>query len=305
MEKIKPVFTENFVPICFSANDKYVPLLSVEIASILDHSTPDKNYDIVVLTTGISDENQFNLLSQIKQYPNFSLRFVNVGPAVYGYNFYLETRLTNTKYSSEIYFRILAPSIMQDYDYVIFCDADLVVLDDIAKLLEYDYSQNLLGAVRDYEGIANCYNNNYERTKYRITELGIKSFDNYFVSGLIVLNIKKINENYSEKELLDLAVSKKWTQYDQDLLNFICKDDVKIIDAKWNFVEDIDNIYHSLPTHLLKEYEESEKNPKVIHYSGNRKPWVSISSKLNKHFWTYAENTPYSSVLKHMKNLDD
>ena len=305
MEKIKPVFTENLVPICFSANDKYVPLLSVELASIIDHSSSDKNYDIVILTTGISDENQFNLLSQIKQHPNFSIRFVNVGPAIYGYNFYLESRITNTKYSSEIYFRILAPTIMEEYDYVIFCDADLIVLDDIAKLLDFDCSQNLLGAVRDYEGIANCYNNNYERTKYRITELGIKSFENYFVSGVLVMNIKKINEKYSEKELLDLAVSKKWAQYDQDLLNYFCKDDVKIIDAEWDFVEDIDNIYHSLPANLLDEYEKSEKDPKIIHYSGNRKPWINLSSKYNKHFWLYAEKTAYSSIIKHMKTLDD
>lgn len=298
MEKVKPVFTENYVPICFSANDKYVPLLSVELESIIDHSSEKNNYDIVILTTGISDGNQFRLLSQIKHYPNFSIRFVNVGPAIYGYNFYLETRLTNTKYSSEIYFRILAPTIMEDYDYVIFCDADLVVLDDIAELLQFDYSNNLIGAVRDYEGIANCYNNNYERTKYRITELGIKQFDNYFVSGVLIFNVKKFNSQYSEKQLLDLAVSKKWTQYDQDLLNYICKDDVKIIGAEFDFVEDIDNIFHSLPTHLLTEYETSEKKPKIIHYSGGRKPWVNISSKYNKYFWNYAERCPFATILK-------
>lgn len=304
MEKIKPIFTENFVAICMSANDKYVPLLSVELASIIDHSSPETNYDIVVLTTGISDENQFNLLSQIKQCPNFSLRFVNVEPMVYGYNFYLESRLTNTKYSSEIYFRILAPSIMENYDYVIFLDADLVVLDDIANLASFDCSQSFVGAVRDYEGIAHCYNNNYERTKYRITELGIKSFDNYFVSGVLILNIKKFNEKYTEKELLELAVSKKWPQYDQDLLNYICKDDVKILEAEWDFVEDIDNIYHSLPSKLLAEYDQSEKQPKIIHYSGNRKPWINITSKYNKYFWSYAETTPYLSTLKLMKSSD-
>jgi lipopolysaccharide biosynthesis glycosyltransferase len=122
---------------------------------------------------------------------------------------------------------------------------------------------------------------------------------------VLILNIQKINEMYTEKQLLDLAVSKKWTQYDQDLLNFICKDDVKIIDAEWNFVEDIDHVYHSLPKNLLEEYERSEKSPKIIHYSGNRKPWINLSSKYNKHFWTYAEKTAYSSIIKHMKTLDN
>lgn len=304
MEKIKPVFTENYVAICFSANDKYAPLLSVELASILEHSSSEKNYDIVVLTTGISNENQFRILSQIRNFANFSIRFINVGQSVYGYDFYLDPRPTNTKYSSEIYFRLLVPALMQDYEYVIFCDADLVVLDDIAKLAEIDCSQNMIGGVRDYEGIANCYNNNYERTKYRITELGIKSFDNYFASGVLILNTKKFNEQYSEKQLLDLAVSKKWVQYDQDLLNFICKDDVKIIDAKWNFVEDIDNVYHSLPTKLLAEYEESEKSPKIIHYSGNRKAWINIGSKSSGIFWKFAEKTPFANILKDLKKID-
>lgn len=301
MERIKPIFMQNYVPVCFSANDKYIPLLSTELASIIEHSSADKYYDLVILTTGVSDENQFKLMSQIRNHPNFSIRFVNVGQTVYGYDFYLEPRPTNTKYSSEIYFRILVPTIMQDYDYVIFCDADIVFQDDIAKLLDYDYSQNIIGGVRDYEGIANCYNNNYERTKYRITELGIKSFDNYFVSGVLVINTKKFNELYSEKQLLDLAVSKKWIQYDQDLLNFICKDDVKIIDAEWNFVEDIDNIYHSLPSRLFNEYEKSEKTPKAIHYSGNRKPWINLNSKFSSLFWKYAERTPFSTSLKELK----
>lgn len=304
MEKIKPVFTDNFVPICFSANDKYIPMLSTELASILEHSSPSKNYDIVILTTGINEENQFRVLSQIRNHPNFSIRFVNVGQSVYGYDFYLDSRPTNTKYSSEIYFRVLVPTLMQDYNYVIFCDADLVFQDDIAKLLNYDCSNNMIAGVRDYEGIANCYNNNYERTKYRITELGIKSFDNYFVSGVLILNIKKFNELYTEKQLLDLAVSKKWVQYDQDLLNYICKDDVLILDSAWNFVEDIDNVYHSLPKKLLDEYEKSEKEPKIIHYSGNRKPWINLNSKFSGIFWKYAERTPFATSLKALKKID-
>ena len=303
MEKIKPVFSHNFVPICFSANDKYMPLLATQIASIIDNSNSENNYDIVILMTSISDENKFNILSLIAKHPNFSIRFVNVSPYIYGYNFYIESDVTNTKYSDEIYFRILAPAIMSDYQHVIFLDADLVVLDDIAKLLTFADNEKLIAAVRDYEGIANCYNNNYERTKYRISELGITNFDDYFVSGVLVMNNALFNEKYNTKELLDMAVSKNWKQYDQDLLNYICKDSVKIIDAEWDFVEDIYDIYHSMPQGLLKEFIASEKAPKIIHYSGARKPWKRITSKYNKHFWKYAEKTPYYAELKAM--VDD
>ncbi len=303
MEKIQPAFYENNVPICFSINDKYVPLLAVTIESIIENSSSDFNYDIVILITGVNAKNQTLLFSLIRNHPNFSIRFFNVGKEVYGYNFFIESALGNTKYSNEIYYRVLVPSLMPDYDHVIFLDADLVVTTDIAELLNYDYSNYLVGAVRDYEGIATCFNNNYERTKYRLNELGIKTFEDYFVSGVLVINVKMFNSLFSGEDLLRMAVSKNWIQFDQDLLNYICKDKVKIIDASWDFVEDIYNQYKSMPKKLFNEYIESEKNPKIIHYSGNRKPWKNKTSVYSAEFWKYAKNTPFFDTLNHLNNV--
>lgn len=300
MEEIKPAFLENNVAICFSANDNYIPLLGVTLASIIDHQNSNNNYDIVIFMTSISDENQVRLRTLISDKPNFSIRFINVGPYVYGYRFYTETDSLNNKFSDEIYYRVLVPSLMNLYDKVVFLDADIVVLDDIAKILNYDISNHMIGAVRDYEGIANCYNSNYEKTKYRISELGIKNFDNYFHSGVIVMNISKLNEEFSHKDLLGIAVSKNWKQFDQDLLNVLCQDSVKILDASWDFLEDIYGTYQSLPTSLFDEFVESEKNPIIIHFSGNRKPWINNNSKFNDFFWKYAEVSPFYIELKMM-----
>ncbi len=301
MEKIIPAFYENNVPICFSVNDKYVPLLAVTIQSMIDNSSDKNNYDIVILTTGIDARNQMLLYSMIASHKNFSIRFFNVGSSVYGYNFYIEHPKGGTKYSNEIYFRVLVPSLMPDYDYVIFLDADLVVNADIADLLKEDYSNSLVGAVRDYEGIAACYNNNLERTKYRLNEIGIKNFENYFVSGVLVINTKMFNSLFSAEDLMRMAVSKNWIQFDQDLLNFICKDKVKILGAEWDFVEDIYGQYQSMPQNLFDEYTESEENPKIIHYSGARKPWKNRTSKYSAEFWKYAEKTPFKNTLNHLK----
>lgn len=304
MEEIKPAFQENNVPICFSANDKYIPLLGVTLSSIIENSNPEKNYDIVILMTSISDENQVKIRTLVANHANFSVRFVNVGPYVYGYSFYIESDPTNTKFSDEIYYRVLVPALMPTYENVIFLDADVVLLDDIANLLDDDYSDFLVGAVRDYEGISNCYGNDYEKTKYRISELGIKNFDNYFLSGVLVMNIKKFNEQFDVKDLLNLAVSKNWKQFDQDLFNYLCQDYVKIIDAAWDFLEDIYGSYHTLPKPLFQEFLKSEKSPKLIHYSGGRKPWIKTDSKFNQYFWEYAEKTPFFEELKSLENND-
>ena len=304
MEEIRPAFSTNNVPICFSADDNYIPILTTTIVSIIDNSDPNKNYDIVILMTRISDENQVKIRKLVSSKPNFSIRFINVGPYVYGYSFYTDSNKANTKFTDEIYYRVLVPSLMPKYDKVIFLDADIVFLDDIAKILEYDYSNSLVGAIRDYEGISNCYNNNYEKTKYRISELGIKNFDNYFLSSVLVMNIKKFNEQFDVKDLLNLAVSKDWKQFDQDLFNYLCQDSLTLIDASWNFMEDIYGTYHSLPKALFDEFLVSEKSPKTIHYSGNRKPWINKDSKYNKYFWKYAEKTPFINELKALETED-
>lgn len=304
MEEIKPAFSNNNIPICFSANDKYVPILAVSLSSIIENSRPENNYDIVVLMTSISDENQVKLRMLISNHANFSLRFINVGPYVYGYSFYTESDPTNTKFSDEIYYRVLVPSLMPSYENVIFLDADVVILDDISNLLRDYYGNCLVGAVRDYEGISNCYGKNYEKTKYRISELGIKNFDNYFLSSVLVMNIKKFNELFDVKDLLNLAVSKNWKQYDQDLFNFLCQDHLQIIDASWNFMEDIYGTYQTLPKQLFAEFLASEENPKIIHYSGKRKPWLEPDSKYNKYFWQYAEKTPFLEELKSLQKND-
>ncbi len=297
MEKIKPAFLENLVPICFSANDKYADMLATEIASIIENSSSKNNYDIVVFVSQMSEENQQQILSLAKKHSNFSIRFVDVSAYFSGCKFYLESDITNTKYSDDIYFRVIAPTIMREYNHIIFLDADLVVLDDIAELLKSASDQHLISAVRDYEGISHCYKS-YERTKYRINEIGITNFDDYFISGVIVMNTQKFNEQFDFKTLLDLAVSKNWKQFDQDLLNFVCKDSVNIIDSKWDFVEDTDNFVKTMPKRLLDEYISSETEPKIIHFSGERKPWIRTWSKYNKYFWEYAKLTPYLSRLK-------
>ncbi|MBQ8451293.1 MAG: glycosyltransferase family 8 protein [Clostridia bacterium] len=302
METIKPAFSNNLIPICFSANDRYIPLLSTTIESIIENSSPENNYDIVILMTSIDIENQTNILKQIANHKNFSIRFVNVGPLVFGYKFYTWSEITNTKYTDEIYYRVLVPSIMSEYTKVLFLDADLIVEDDVAKLFQVDLSNNLIGAIRDYEGIAACYSHNFERTKYRINEIGITNFDNYFASGVMLLNIEEFNSKFDTTNLLNLAISKDWKQYDQDLFNYVAKDSVVILDAAWDFMEDQDGSYAKLPEHLFNEYLESEKNPKIIHYAGTRKPWLRTNSKFNDNFWKYAQKTEYLKYLLDLKN---
>ena len=75
--EIKPAFDNNNIAVALAANDYFTPYLSVTLASIAKNASADKNYDILVLTTDISETNKKQILKITAKYENFSLRFVN------------------------------------------------------------------------------------------------------------------------------------------------------------------------------------------------------------------------------------
>ena len=46
------------IPIFFASNDAYVPYLDVAITSIIENSSKENDYEIIVLKTDISTQNQ-------------------------------------------------------------------------------------------------------------------------------------------------------------------------------------------------------------------------------------------------------
>ena len=48
---------QHTIPIFFAADDGYVPYLAVAINSLLSNASPDYNYNIIVLSQDISEEN--------------------------------------------------------------------------------------------------------------------------------------------------------------------------------------------------------------------------------------------------------
>ena len=61
---IHPAFAEGTDAIVFCVNDYYCPYLSVMLYSVIEHASPSRNYDIIILHRDITPENQ-NILRQM------------------------------------------------------------------------------------------------------------------------------------------------------------------------------------------------------------------------------------------------
>lgn len=298
-KNIVPKFSgSNNIPIVFSSNQAFVPVLSVMFQSVLEHSTKEHTYDVIVLTRDINSTYGKRLNSMLAGYDNFSLRIVDVSEYFDQYALYVANRPDITV---ETYFRLIIPELMEDYDKALYLDGDMVANVDVAELYAVDVDNFLLAASTDCDSIG-CYHRPLPELKqYRDNVLKLKCPDQYFCAGALVMNLKELRKAYSSKELLELAASYEWRQHDQDVLNVIGQGRTKMLSPAWDLLRDAGNNQY-MPKKLYQEFLEAEQDPKIIHYGGKRKPWIYFDVERGEYFWKYAGKTPFYREILSMVN---
>lgn len=293
---LSPAFHPHNIPLVLSADNNYTPFLAVTLQSIITNSSPEHNYDIIVLSDNITSAAQNKLSLLTAKRPNFSLRFVEISSQLAKSDFFVDRYLSLSSYA-----RLFIPTLLKKYEKAIYLDCDIIVTIDIAKLYHQELDNHLLLAVQDIWGHPARLKNHpfcgVPRQDYTKNILKIDNLLEYFNSGVLVLNIQKMNKiNFEKKLSVALKEIPHPLCHDQDILNRIAYKDVKFLPLNWNFIncftpESAD--FLTLPTNLQKEYLASELSPYIIHYAGNIKPWQSPSSPLAEFWWQAARNTPF------------
>ena len=269
------------------------------IQSIIENSNTDYKYDIIILDSNISTENQKKVSKEFSS-GRISIRFYNVKSYLENRNLFIHRHFT-----VEIYYRLLMQDIMKGYDKVVYLDSDLVVLDDVAKLYETDIGENYIAAVVDAD-FAGCYKGvDPDRKEYYEKVLRMANPYHYFNSGVLVMNLTQFRKNITVKDIFDLAESKKWLFPDQDVLNVICEGHVYYLDAAWNVMMNWKDENSSrlatlrlAPHQMYQDYLDSRKHIKIAHFAGFQKPWNVPDCDFAEYFWKYARNTSvYEQLL--------
>ena len=298
-EETKPAFAKNNVAVALAANDYFAPYLGVTLASVAKNSSTQNNYDILVLTTDISEANKAKLQKIIAGRGNFSLRFINPKKKIDGFLPYLHGHFGHI----ETYYRLVLPEFLKEYDKVLYLDSDMVVCADVAQLFAKNVDGYLLAVCHDAD-TAGLYNGwQKERKKYSDEVLKLKEPYQYFQAGTILFNLAGFRKSFKTADLLDFASKEKWLLQDQDVLNKLCEGRVKYMDMAWNVMVDyngvrVKEIIALAPQWLNRMYMDSRKNPKIIHYAGPQKPWLYPDMDFGADFWEVARETPfYESLL--------
>lgn len=280
--------------IVLAANERYVPYMSVTLQSIYDYSKEENRYDIIILHKDIRTDTMNTLKSMIGKRENYiSLRFMNVDSYVKGKKFYTSNR---SDFSAEAYYRLMIPWLIEEgYEHALYIDGDMILKRDICELFNVDLCGKMLGAVKDYWGICNCFIPGDSRRRYR-ESIGLKDIEHYVISSTLLFDLKQFREQFSMQKVLRLAASRKWLQHDQDVINVMCDKQIFYLSAKWGYATDYGNNNY-LPQYMLDELDEAEKDIAIIHFAARRKPWKFAFTEFDMDFWRCAQHTPYFEKL--------
>ena len=296
--QLKKAFDGDNVALAFAADEAFAPFFSVLFSSLLEHASPDRNYDIIILQTDITAESKDILLGMLKDHRNVSLRFIDVS----SYLAPFESLFIHLHLKMETWYRLLLPQLLPDYEKILYLDCDMVVEADIAELYDTDVDGFLLAATKDPD-TAGLYNGfDPSRKKYTHNVMKMKDPFVYFQAGTILFNLEEFRKTYTTEEMLEFAASQKWKLMDQDVLNCLCEGRVKFIDMSWNVMFDMlryrkRGIIACAPKELIKEYKEARKQPKIIHFAGPQKPTFSAHCDFGERFWHYARMSPFYEKL--------
>lgn len=274
-----------------SANDKYVPYLSVLIVSIV-RNTPDQAVEIIVLYDEITVDNR-DKLAALTSSGNAAVRFVDVQDKIKGYDLFVNGTSNRSYLTKEAYFRLLAPELLPEYDRALYLDCDIVVRPGWDGIFSTKLNGYLLAGIPDIWGNWECYDTRSALYQYRTKDLGLSEPLQYFNSGVMLLNLEAMRRAFSEGELIRLAASRDWQKHDQDVLNYIGKGKVLLLDYAWNMIEcPSKRAWRTVPEKEQKHYEEQKQAPYIIHYA-SRKPWIYEGVSFEQDFWRSAADSSY------------
>lgn len=245
------------INVLLSVNKKFLEPVEELIFSILHYSSKPINIYMMYVETELSKSD----LEYIKKFVD-NIGNGQVFPIKFDVRELEGMPVTDNEgafFGLEAYSRLFcAFKLPEEMEKVLYLDADMICTGDLSELYDISLDNKTWVACRD-NGIRAC---DLERLELPLDYP-------YINSGMLLVNLKKLRSNYTEKDIVQLIYDNQNVLIypDQDFINKIFKDEIKIIKDKYNLIaKDI-------------KYSDLKEKPLIIHYAGSMKPWQDNVSR--------------------------
>lgn len=280
------------VNICFAIDNNYAPCLKVALRSLLHNRNKELSYNIVILYSKVTRENQEKILETARGEAGVKVRFVDVTK---------ESSVINREIDGYIsiattYRLLLLSDMFLDYDKILYLDSDIIVEADISKLYFEPMNGSLVAAVEETAFRQLSHSRRavfidgkipYNVDNYRRDALKMKYPDSYFNAGVLLFDLAACRGRVSFDDAVTVFNSKKYFYNDQDVLNILFDGQVCLLDYSWNYQNNVDSFLNKRPELYGPMYADVKReSPNIIHYVSSYKPWKDEVA-LGEHYHKY------------------
>lgn len=260
LSPFSPAFKKGF-PVLMASDETYASYLGVAIGSLIENASVRKNYDILILDDGLSEEKRWKLNALAVNKDNISLRFFDVRKWA--------LLKESPFYEKSAFLPWFSFILFEDLQKVLYLDADVIISSDLSELYKNEMKENVLAGVPD------------------VLEYGQGTID----AGVLLFNIeepkKKVLELFSFLDSVTKPISR------EAVINRLCGDKISFLENKWNFIWNL-----PLSENLPEIYETEYPSWNIMHLRGEIKPWRFPQAKRAEIWWDAARRTPfYEEIL--------
>ena len=179
----------------------------------------------------LTEDNKRKFIRTAEKY-NQTIKFIDVSE--YVMQFSDEFIRLSGKYTIGTTYRLFIPEIITDIERIIYLDCDILVGIDIKELWDIDLEDKTLAGAVDFPG--QRFNSSICRQKMRIILNGCRP-ETYINAGVLLINLNRIRKHGSLFQIGTewiLRRGKMALAPDQDALNSIFRNEIKIIDSRFN-----------------------------------------------------------------------
>lgn len=190
-------------------------------------------------------------------------------------------------FTKEMYYRLLAGQMLsQEEKRALYLDPDILVRGSLEAMYEQNMEGMILAGVEDYavKTLLSAHKK----------EIGFGRDEPYINSGVLLMDLNRLRENFSMKELYGIMERGRevFTYPDQDIINLMFRGKIKILERKYNY-----NTGYGSEREMLKYlaggFAKEKKYPVIVHYMGKAKPWhPDYYGKFGKEYRRYLKKVP-------------
>ena len=275
------------IHVCYGLYDKtghYSKFTGTSMLSIFENTAaPANSITVHILHDNTLTQENINNFIYIAGRYNQRVKFHNVETLCADKIKYLRDNLekyVNSRFSIGAFYRLLVSKSFFHPDNVqkiIYLDSDTIVNLDIQELWNYPMQNFTVAAVPEL-----LATHNHMIIKKFLLESQKVRVEDYFCSGIMTLNLDKLDENFFKKGVDWLIFHPQCASPDQDILNnFFANGYCKLPEKFDSFV---------LALRLVKDMTLTER---IYHYAGNTAVTFDMKDPYTRLFFEHFVKTPW------------